>query len=306
MTPSGSAFRHALDDRGFSMMELLVGVSLTLVVLATTLGALSDGIRASDTAKLLTQMQHNARSGLNLMTRDLMQTGQGIPKGGIPIPSGSGATAVTRPGPGSLTFPATWVVVPAMTPGSALGGTVHGRVTDLVTVLYADATLPLNESPLASIAADGSTATVDTGTPIDAPGNAVEVGDLIMFSNPIGNALQEVTGVLNQTIEFGSSDTMDLNQPGAAAGSITQIQDSPGSYPPTTATRVWMITYYVDATNPDAPRLIRLVTTAHRDRSLSMSKTCRSHMTSSTRTRTRPGSTSRCHPTRQRRFGRST
>ena len=246
-------------DRGFSMMELMVGVSLTLIVLATTLGALSDGIQAGDTVRLVSQMQHNARSGLNLVTRDLMQTGQGIPQGGIPIPSGAGATAVTRPGPGTLTFPAGWVVLPAVVPGSAMGGVVHGRTTDILTVLYADAALALNTAPLTSVSPDGGTVVVDPGTPIDDPSNAIESGDLIMFSNPIGNAIQEVTKVENQTVTFGTGGVLNLNQPGVAAGSIIQIQDAPGSYPPTTATRLWLVTYYIDAMDASSPRLMKVV-----------------------------------------------
>lgn len=249
-------------EHGFSIMEMLVGVGLTLVVLATTLSALSDGIRAGDIMRLVSQMQHNGRSGLNLITRDLIQTGQAIPKGGIPIPSGAGATAINRPGSGTLTFPADWVVLPAVSPGSAMGGVVHGRTTDMVTLLYADATLALNASPLTSISPDGGTVVVDLGTPIGDPRNAIEAGDLIMFSNPIGNAIQEVTAVSSQTVVFGPGGAMNLNQPAAAAGSITQLQDAPGSYPPTTATRVWLITYYLeleDETDPDSSaRLMKI------------------------------------------------
>ena len=46
---------------------------------------------------------------------------------------------------------------------------------------------------------------------------------------------------------------LNLNQPGAAAGSIIQIQDAPGSYPPTTATRLWLVTYYIDAMDASSP-----------------------------------------------------
>ena len=131
-----------------------------------------------------------------------------------------------------------------------MGGVVHGRTTDMVTLLYADATLALNASPLTSISPDGGTVVVDLGTPIGDPRNAIEAGDLIMFSNPIGNAIQEVTAVSSQTVVFGPGGAMNLNQPAAGAGSITQLQDAPGSYPPTTATRVWLITYYLeDATD---------------------------------------------------------
>ena len=93
--------RRLKGDGGFSLIELMVATFVTMVVLATTLWALSDGIRAADTAGLVAEMQHNSRTGLNMMTRDLMQAGQGIPIGGIPIPSGAGAVPINRPGPGA-------------------------------------------------------------------------------------------------------------------------------------------------------------------------------------------------------------
>ena len=126
----------------------MVATFVTMVVLATTLGALNDGIRAADTAGLVAEMQHNSRTGLNMMTRDLMQAGQGIPIGGIPIPSGAGAVPINRPGPGvSMTFPTTWVQLPAVSSGQALGPDIQGRATDMITILYADSTLPMNEKP---------------------------------------------------------------------------------------------------------------------------------------------------------------
>jgi Tfp pilus assembly protein FimT len=248
-------------EQGFSMMELLIGVSLTLVILATTVGALTDGIRTSDTARLVSQMQHNGRTGLNLMTRDLIQAGQGIPMGGIPIPSGAGIAAIRRPGMANLTFPAGSIVLPAISAGQALGPTIQGRLTDIITILYADSTLALDATPLAAIAADGSSMTVAAGTVINNPSNAVVAGDLIIFSNAIGNAIQEVTAVSATTnvVTFSTTDTMRFNQRTAPAGTIMQLQNGPGTYPPTTATRIWMITYYADVTNPSSPRLMRVV-----------------------------------------------
>lgn len=38
------------------------------------------------------------------------------------------------------------------------------------------------------------------------------------------------------------------------------LQNSPGVFPPTTATRVWMVSYYVDTvTDPTLPRLVRRI-----------------------------------------------
>jgi len=116
--------------------------------------ALNDGVRMSETAVSVADMQHNVRSGLNQMTRDLIQTGQGIPLGGIPMPSGAGITPVVRPGPGGMTFAADAVAIPALNPGPGLGALVG---TDIVTLLYADQRLALDEFALDGIAADGST-----------------------------------------------------------------------------------------------------------------------------------------------------
>ena len=114
--------RGLKGDGGFSLAELMVATFVTMVVLATTLGALNDGVRAADTAGLVAEMQHNSRTRVNMMRRDLMQAGQGVPIGGIPIASGGGVLPINRPGPGgSMTFPTTWVQLPAVSLGQALG-----------------------------------------------------------------------------------------------------------------------------------------------------------------------------------------
>ena len=245
---------------GVGLLEMLIGVGLTLVILATTMVALNDGVRMFDTAQAVSNIRHNGRNGLNLMTRDLIQTGQGIPTGGIPIPSGVGVTPIVRPGPGALAYPAGTVVVPALTPGQALGPVVNGRVTDIITLLYADHTLDLDEFPLTGIAADGSTMTVDVATSITDADNGISIGDLILFSNPLGHATQQVTSLVSgRTVAFGATDSMNLNQRAAPAGTIIQLQDAPGSFPTTTARRIWMVTYYVGDTETDAPKLMRVV-----------------------------------------------
>ncbi len=248
-------------EGGFSLTEFLVSVTLTLVILAIALTSFRDAYTISESAALLADVNENLRSGMNFLVRDLIQTGQGIPTGGVPIPSGSGAQPVRRPSPPgqAYAFPPS-AVLPALTPGAALGPLVGGQPTDIVTLLYADITLPLNEAPLSFIAADGSRATVDPSIPITDPGTAVRPGDLILFSNALGNALQEVTRTDGgQTMFFDAGDALNLNQPAASEGTLVQLQSAPGQYPPTTATRLVMVTYYLDATDPINPRLVRQV-----------------------------------------------
>ena len=55
-------------------------------------------------------------------------------------------------------------------------------------------------------------------------------------------------------------DALGINQPNAPQGTILNLQSGPGVYPPTTATRILMISYYIDnVTDPTLPRLIRQI-----------------------------------------------
>jgi hypothetical protein len=79
-------------------------------------------------------------------------------------------------------------------------------------------------------------------------------GDLLLFTDPNGrNAMQTVTRTDNTIVYFESnaSDRFGFNQPGASAGSISQILGQALS-----VQRVVMYTYYVDPNN-GTPRLMR-------------------------------------------------
>jgi hypothetical protein len=159
-----------------------------------------------------------------------------------------------------MVFPAAWDVLPAVIPGGGLGPVILGVPTDVITLIYADPTLALNQFTLDSIAADGSSMTVDPGTVVTGP-DGIRTGDIILFSNALGNAIQMVTGTDGtQTIPFAAGDPMGLNQRAVAGGSIMDLQSTPGVYPPTTATRITMVSYYIDVvTDPALPRLVRQV-----------------------------------------------
>ena len=248
-------------ESGFTLAELLVSTVVTLMVVGAALGAFTDAIRITDAARETTDTNQSLEVSTTLMVRDFIQAGQGIPLGGIPIPSGPGATEVRRPSPAGsdMTFPIDLEALPAVTPGGSLGPVVTGVQTDMVHVLYADPTLPLSTLPLQSILSDGSRMTVDAGIPIGGQ-DRIQAGDLILFSNAFGNALQMVTGTDGQTVIFDTGDPMNLNQRAAAQqGTIINLRDG-AEFPPTTATRVNLISYYIDSvTDPALPRLVRQV-----------------------------------------------
>ena len=262
---------------GFTLIEMLVAMAITLVLVLATLSVFDSATRANEASAQLANMNQNLRTGMNLMVRDFLQTGQGIPTGGIPIPNGVGVAPINRPypPPALLTFPVNYVVMPAVVPGSALGpnnANTLGAATDIVTVLYADATLLLVDTsgppkPASaawiSISPNGSQITIDAANPITGAGvnNPIVAGDIIMVTNPTGSRLQVVTGVAGQVITFNAGDVFNLNQRGAPAGSILDLRNAGcGCFPASTFTalRVNMYTYYLDTTiRARIPRLMR-------------------------------------------------
>ena len=254
------SFAVAREESGFTLAELLVSTVVTLMVLAAALGAFTDAIRITDAARETTDTNQSLEVSTTMMLRDLIQAGQGIPLGGIPVPSGTGSVPIERPSPAgsNMTFAAGTETIPAVTPGGALGPVVLGVETDMVHVLYADPTLPLSSLPLTAIANDGSSMTVPDAIDIGGQ-DEIQAGNLILFSNAFGNAVQMVTSRSGQTVSFAAGDAMNLNQRGAAQGTVMNLRDGT-AFPPTTATRINLVSYYIDAvTDPGLPRLVRQV-----------------------------------------------
>jgi prepilin-type N-terminal cleavage/methylation domain-containing protein len=228
--------RSMAADHGFTLIELLIAMTI----------------------------------GVDLLVRDFIQVGQGMPTGRtVQVPNGVGALRIQRPHPqGSLCteWPAGTTALSAVTPGPGCGPVINGVATGLVTTLAVDAVL--DAVPVQSFNLVGHTATVSTpaqaagGRDISAGGpDDVRVGDLMMFTKGSGSALVYVTAVDGvQTFTFGGGDPMNLNQ---FVPALNGTLDDLATTAPTTAnssstSRIRMITYYLDNTlDPTTPRLIR-------------------------------------------------
>jgi len=180
---------------------------------------------------------------------------------------------------------------PYITAPDAIAGTAANpnSITDEITMLYADNTAGLDQVPINQPASAGPPAIAGcpngklqlSGTTLTATfdincvnissttiGNLVTIntGDLIMFSNSKGTALLTVTGVAGQVLTFAAGDAFNLNGRTESGGTIRQLETSStcggaaSCFPTTLATRIWMITYYLDnVTAPPYTRLIRQV-----------------------------------------------
>jgi prepilin-type N-terminal cleavage/methylation domain-containing protein len=255
------------DQRGFTLPELMVATVLTMIVTASALTALQQSNRASEAGAIMTDVNQNLRIAMNLVIRDLLETGDGIPTGGIPIPSGTGAEDIVRPGPPGANwfFDTNWVTAPAVIPGAGIGPIINYTNTDALTMLFEDHRLDLRPSIapfIQSIATDGSSITISNSVPIGDPSIGIKAGDLIMLSSGASNAIQEVTSVVGQVIYFAATDVSKLNQRTAPAGSVLQLRNPDNTWPSISAKRISMISYYlyVPTSGPiTSPHLIRRI-----------------------------------------------
>ncbi len=285
-------------QKGFSLIELMVSMAILVATVGVVVGALLQAQRAAQGIAYEANTQQNLRAGMHFVVEDLMQSGEGIPQGGISVPyNAAGVSAINRPGafaPNPPTFPNPpapngFIALPAIAPGWTVGQdakTVDPRTgvildgflkTDIINILYADNSLqdaagrylysfPVVQPvgpPICNGAIDptGLTVTLAVGC-FTMPGltKPITVGNLIMFHNSNGTALEYVTGVAGQVITFAAGDPAGLNQSGKPNGTVANLQNPGGGFPPTAIARVWMVTYYIDSTtNPAAPQLIRQV-----------------------------------------------
>lgn len=279
---------------GFSIIELMISMVILLAVVACATVALVQAQHATDGVALMANTQENLRAGMHFIVRDLAQAGEGIPPAGVSLPnSAAGISAINRPGTGTIFLQSdgatSYTLLPVVTPGFSVGqaaksvnpqtgAVLTGSPTDVINILYADNTLvdvagnSLNSFPLVQAApavpvcagainATGLTITLAAGC-FSMPGTPtpIGVGNLILFTNQNGTALEYVTAVNGQTITFGAGDPAGLNQTGKPNGTVANLANAGGGFPPTTVQRVWLITYYIDSTtNPIKPQLVRQV-----------------------------------------------
>jgi prepilin-type N-terminal cleavage/methylation domain-containing protein len=286
-------------EKGFSLIEMMVAMFIMIAVVAACTSAIIQAQHVSEAVALEANLQQNLRAGMHFIVRDLAQAGEGIPAAGISVPnSAAGVSNVARPGtPAPSIFqdnsvpPNTYTTLPPVIPGSQLGTIVTsvnpasgailtgGFNTDIVTILYADNTLassvggaaaplltsaPVTEAAPAVPACAGVIAPTGASVTLDAacftmPGQPtpIAVGNLIMFHNINGTALEYVTSIVGQGIFFAAGDPAGLNATAKPNGTVANLAVAAT---PTTITRVWMVTYYLDTvTNPARPQLIRQV-----------------------------------------------
>lgn len=272
-------------NSGFSLVELLVAMAITIIVLGA---ALMMFVKSTDTNDMTTQMaeaQANARAAANLISQDLSQAGTGIPWGGITLPSGgtsvpevfatdtSGATYLapnqfyTNAATGTRTM---YGVTPDRSGGPALGA----QTMDGINIVYADPILSSTDTrisnwPLVTMASTpgpgqgtiGTTGGVTTITfpaggmtpPVTDPNTGLQVGDVLLLSNGTGQAVGTVTAVAPpNTVQLAAGDAFVLNQTGFS-GSVDSLGTTAGgntTYTGINVVRLYVVSYFLQPLGP--------------------------------------------------------
>ncbi len=261
-------------EQGFTFIELMVTIGITLVVMAAATTMFQKVVQTSNLLMQQTEMQSELRSASNLLTNDLDQAGTALPLGGITIPSASAGGSNPRFGcsfagcalstGNSLTQGVLFKIVPA----NGVGPNVL-QSSDAIVITYLDPEFmdPANNwqtKTTTTLASNGTTITMPTGLvpALDDPAKGLVNGDLLLLTNSIGSALGVVTGYSagSRVINFANGDPLNINQSGALAGNIKALK-SGATYPAVTVSRVMMITYFLqqDPNDPTNYRLMRQV-----------------------------------------------
>ena len=258
-------------SRGFSIFELIIAMGLATVVLGGALALTSQAIGISDMVSQRSDMQQNGRVAINMMALDASLAGTGFPTSGVQLPSGVGSQdsflACDSAGCYVTNNVYTAERLYAVWPGQAGGPTINGVATDVLTLVYDDPTSEFDQYVLTDIEANGKDITFDAAT-TPAYNDAVvglKVGDVLLLSSANGSAVGEITEV-NAGGKVGFSPgvgngELRFNQSGAAFGSVKSIIHPPGppTFSPTSARRIYIVTYYIDNSDPDIPLLMRQV-----------------------------------------------
>lgn len=283
---------------GFSILELMVAMSLGLIILGAATQLFNVGMKTSALVSNRIETQQNARTALNLIAQDVSLAGAGLPPGGLQLPVGGPSLSRFGCDQGPIcylnnnTYPVGTVgtVAPTTPVSNYMFGLIPGsnngigkpgltnipatnRIPDAVTSIYVDNINAFNlftgafPNPATNA---GKTVTLTAPTPMPAtllpatdPGVGIKVGDLLLITTSLGSAVGEVSTVapLNTTgatVTFADGDPLAINQSTATASNINAIVTGAGT--PVKVQRLLVITYYIQVpTGGQLPRLMRQV-----------------------------------------------
>ena len=231
------------NERGFTLLELVVSMTIFMVVSGSIWGVLRIAQGSRSTISQQTQLAKNVRLALNLIGRDTYNAGYGYPlKNTVVLPDNRIANALGI----AVDYDTTRDTVPPIIAGNNLTvdnfNTVANSKTDQVTLIFKDSTFNVISgvsTPLDIPAASTNASSIDELTPSSGSNAACAVNDLYLITGNSGSTLGLATGLNGTTkIQFANGDLLGFNQTGTT-GPLRSITT------PASMTRVRMVTYFV-------------------------------------------------------------
>ena len=272
---------------GFSLVELLTAMALSLLMFAMTFVLVQQLDNTADVVGSMSDVNENMRAAVNMVSRDLSTAGENIPLGGIPLPYGGSATSIKRPYPSASTFPAplsgSALYMPVLIAGNGLGPTQGSGAnqisTDVVSMIGVNQSASFNQTVVSTTSPNQPTfsSTSATITVSTTAAGYVSPGQLVMLRNANASCLLAVssvnttTGVITFTHGDTTNDLLGVNQFPTVSGTTGAITSGPTNgtilqletatlnsgkttyaWPTTlTAYPISVVTYYVDSTTPE-------------------------------------------------------
>lgn len=270
------------QQRGFTLLELLVASSIGLVVILTMTSLFKVGMDATFVVSQRAETQQNVRAAIELMSKDISLAGAGLPSGGLQLVSGGAVsnyacnqtgtcyvTGGTYPNSGSGTANYMYGIIPSFNRGVQNGTVITAApalTNSAITSIYCDYNFPLSNFTFSFPSSTQSNVAVINGAiqpnNILAPGG-LNVGDLLLFtvSTPgngtgvngtslVQNAavVAEITGLPNNTtIMFSAGDALNMNQSGGSISNniATVAAAAGGAGAQTSVCRLNAVTYFL-------------------------------------------------------------
>ena len=245
------------NQHGFSIIELIVVVTLMTVVAGAVFALMRDSMRISATTYEMTEAQQSLRTAQEFINRDLINTGDGLNSiTRIPVPRNFVTNFLTSkpvddpstPGKINLGLLDSDNDVAANTTVAATNPAVTVRsaplLTDRITILEADPSFTPIALPANSINGAGDTVSI---TPADVP--RFTAGEVYFITSSIGATFGTITGFQGANgnkpkLLFSNGDSLGLNISGAG-GQLNTV--SAGGTLPASLLRMQIIHYFINS-----------------------------------------------------------
>ena len=242
-------------QKGFSLMELMVVMAITLVILVAVFSLMRGAITTANANFEMTTATQGLRNAQEYMTRDALVAGDGL-KGlaNIWLPTAFVTGNLTvRPAseidPANQGFINIGMIisdnnVPSATAVRYSTPAINVLpVSDRVTILSRDPSFSVVNLAAADVNTGNGQINIPAGLITDFSNN-----EIYFISNGVTGVFGTVTNVnsAGNRITWGDGDTYGLNRTGST-GQLASVTNN-GNYP-TTLQRLQIIQYYVDAQN---------------------------------------------------------